>query len=370
MNTADLAPIKNWNTVIRRLPAAHILQTAEWAAFKHRQTGWQAEQVVIRDEHNLPIGAAHVLTRRIGPLAVMYAPKGPLLDYANPQTVERMLETLQGLAKRRRAIWLKIDPDVPIAYGEPNTPEDQPAAVGQQVVARLQARGWRFSESQVQFRNSIVIDLTRSEDELLAQMGQGKRRKVRYGPKHGVTVRTGSIDDLPLLYRLYAETGTRDGFITRPYAYYLDEWGTMLQAGLAHVLIAEVERVAVGHVILFHFGQTCWYFTGASVSDPAMRRLMPSDLLQWEAMRWAKAQGYTVYDMYGAPNDFSETDPMWGVYDFKRDFGGQVVRGIGAWDYAPIPPLYWAYTQLMPRLIGLMRRRAQGQAQRQQPIAE
>jgi lipid II:glycine glycyltransferase (peptidoglycan interpeptide bridge formation enzyme) len=356
--TADLT---HWNTLIRDLPYAHALQTADWALFKQRQTGWQPEPIVFQDGNNTPTGAVMLLTRRIGPLAVMYAPKGPLIDYADPARVAQALDTLERIARQQRALWLKIDPDVPLATGEPGAPDDAPRPEGQQLTRLLTARGWRFSDSQVQFRNTIKIDLTQSEDQILVGMGQGKRRKVRYGPKHGVTVRVGTAEDLPLLYRLYAETGQRDGFLTRPYEYYVDEWGTMLRAGFAHVLIAEVEGRAVAHVILFHFGQAVWYFTGASVSDQAVRRLMPSDLLQWEAMRWAKAQGYTTYDMYGAPNDFVDTDPMWRVYEFKRDFGGTLYRHIGAWDYAPIPALNRLYTTVMPRLIGWLRQRAMRQ---------
>ncbi|MBX3086814.1 MAG: peptidoglycan bridge formation glycyltransferase FemA/FemB family protein [Anaerolineae bacterium] len=350
--------LRSWNDTIRDLPYAHILQTEEWGAFKQRQTGWQPERITFRDQRNTLIGAAMLLTRRLGPLAVMYVPKGPMLLYDDLSVVKHALERLQTIARQRRAIWLKIDPDVPLGVGEPNTPEAQDRAIGQNVVTLLKANGWQYSDSQVQFRNTITLDLTKSEDELLAQMGQGKRRKVRYGPRHGVTVRQSTLDDLPLLYRLYAETGQRDGFITRPYEYYVDEWGTMLRAGMATALIAEVNGTPVGHVILFHFGRTCWYFTGASVSDPEVRRLMPSDLLQWEAMRFAKAQGYAVYDMYGAPNEFNEHDPMWGVYEFKRDFGGQIVRHIGAWDFAPNRLLYRLYTQVMPRIINVMRSRA------------
>lgn len=348
----------SWNDTICNLPNAHILQTEEWAALKQRQTGWLPNRVLFRDQLNNVTGAAMILTRRVGPLAVMYVPKGPLLDYTDWSSVNQVLDRLQGLACRQRAIWLKIDPDVIAATGEPGDPAaaDQPG--GQTLMTMLKRRGWQFSNEQVQFRNTITIDLTRSEDELLAAMGQGKRRKVRYGPRHGVTVRPGTMNDLPLLYRLYAETGKRDGFLTRPYDYYLDEWGTLIKAKMAHALIAEAAGQAIAHVILFHFGKTCWYFTGASVSDNEMRKLMPTDLLQWEAMRWAKAQGYTVYDFYGAPNKFDESDPMWGVYQFKRDFGGTLVRHIGAWDYAPSPLLYRFYTRLMPRIIGLMRRRA------------
>ncbi|MBX3065365.1 MAG: peptidoglycan bridge formation glycyltransferase FemA/FemB family protein [Anaerolineae bacterium] len=347
-----------WNDLIRPLPGAHILQTADWGAFKQRQTGWQPDHLAFYSDTNVLVGAAMLLTRRIGPFAVMYTPKGPILDYADSATATAILDQLERLARQRRAIWLKIDADVPVGIGEPNSAEAQDRKVGQKLLALLRSRGWQFSDSQVQFRNTIQIDLTQSEDQLLAQMGQGKRRKVRYGPRHGVTVRSGTIDDLPLLHKLYAETGKRDGFITRPYDYYVDEWGTLIKAGMAHPLIAEVNGQAVAHVILFHFGRVCWYFTGASVSDPELRRLMPTDLLQWEGMKWAKAQGYSIYDMYGAPSTFDPSDPMWGVYEFKRDFGGTLVRTIGAWDYAPSKLMYTLYTRLMPRVISVMRRRA------------
>jgi lipid II:glycine glycyltransferase (peptidoglycan interpeptide bridge formation enzyme) len=107
-------------------------------------------------------------------------------------------------------------------------------------------------------------------------------------------------------------------------------------------------------VILFHFGRTCWYFYGAS-SNQARDR-MPNYLLQWEAMRWAKARGYAVYDLWGAPNLFDEADSMFGVYNFKRGFRGTVTRHIGAWDYAPSPLLYRAYTKAWPRLLSTLRR--------------
>lgn len=348
----------DWNDAIRELPGAHILQTAEWGAFKQRATGWAPERYVFRDGAAQIRAAFQVLTRRIGPLAVQYVPRGPLLDYHDTHLLTTVLDGLERLARAQRAIHIKIDPDVVLGTGEPGAPDATEDAGGLAVVEVLRRRGWRFSEEQVQFRNTILIDLSQSEEALLAAMGQGKRRKVRYGPKHGVTIRTATLDDLPTLYALYAETGRRNGFLTRPYDYYIEEWGSLLRAGMAHALIAMIDDRPVAHVILLHFGRKCLYFTGASVSDSEARRLMPADLLQWEAMRWAKAQGYAIYDMWGAPDVFSESDRMWSVYQFKRDFGGKVVRHIGAWDYAPFPPLYAFYTRLMPRMLQAMRRRA------------
>ena len=88
---------------------------------------------------------------------------------------------------------------------------------------------------------------------------------------------------------------------------------------------------------------------------------MPNHLLQWAAIRWAKAQGCERYDFWGAPDEFNENDAMWGVWKFKEGFAGQVVRHIGAWDYPASPILYGLYTVALPRILSLMRWRGKRQ---------
>jgi peptidoglycan pentaglycine glycine transferase (the first glycine) len=85
------------------------------------------------------------------------------------------------------------------------------------------------------------------------------------------------------------------------------------------------------------------------------RDKMPNHRLQWEAIRWAKANGYRVYDMWGAPDKFLESDPMWGVWRFKSGFGGRVVRHIGAWDVVISRPGHWLYAFAVPRYLALAR---------------
>ena len=106
-------------------------------------------------------------------------------------------------------------------------------------------------------------------------------------------------------------------------------------------------------VLLFRYGGRAWYMYGASRS--LHRNRMPNHLLQWEVIRWARAQGCTVYDLWGAPDVLDESDSMWGVYRFKQGFGAEFVRHIGAYDYAPRRLVYRLYTQAMPRLLALMR---------------
>lgn len=344
-----------WNDALRHMPYAHVLQTWEWGEFKRVTTGWHPERLSFyADENPHPLAMASVLTRRVGPLAVMYVPKGPALDYANIDVASEIITELQHLAKKRRAIWLKIDPDVIAATGVPGEEDDQLDSLGQQFSQDLQANGWRYSADQVQFRNTVTLDLTQSEDDLLAAMSQNTRRKVRTAIKKQVSVRPAGLDDLDTLYDLYAVTGERDHFLIRPPDYYQRAWRDFMQAGLAHALIAEFQGKPIAHVILFHFGQKCWYFYGASSNEERQR--MPNYLLQWEAMRWAKSQGYQTYDMWGAPSEFNEDDPLWGVFQFKKGFRGTVVRHIGAWDYAPNAVSYFAYTRLWPRIRAFLRR--------------
>jgi peptidoglycan pentaglycine glycine transferase (the first glycine) len=172
-------------------------------------------------------------------------------------------------------------------------------------------------------------------------------------------VRLGSHADLDLLYRMYAETSVRDGFAIRGLDYYRDAWGRFMAAGLAQPFVAEVDAEPVGALVVFRFAHTAWYLYG--MSRDAQRDKMPNHLLQWHAIRWAKAQGCTSYDFWGAPDDFVESDPLWGVWRFKEGFGGQLVRHIGAWDYAPSPLLYRLYSIILPRVLDVMRRRGRNQ---------
>ena len=327
------------------------MQTWEWGEFKRVTGGWQPQRLAFERDGRV-VAQASLAIRKLGPLKVMVVSKGPALDYADLDLADAVLDELELRAARFGVVWLKIDPDVVAATGLPRGEDDHADNKGQQVLALLRKRGWRFSGSQVQFRNTLCIDLRRSQDELLAAMSGNTRRKVRVAAKKDVTVRAATVDDLPLLYQLYQVTGQRDGFLIRPIEYYQRAWRAFMETGLAHALIAEYQGEAIAQVILFHFGSKCWYFYGASANEERGR--MPNYALQWEAMKWAKAQGYTTYDMWGAPDSFDESDSLWGVYQFKRGFRGVLTRHIGAWDFASSPLLYYTYEQLAPRLLKLM----------------
>jgi lipid II:glycine glycyltransferase (peptidoglycan interpeptide bridge formation enzyme) len=274
----------------------------------------------------------------------MYVPKGPALDFDDAALLDRVLAELEGLARRRRAIFLKIDPDVEVDTLQ-----------GGAVVSALRRRGWNVSAEQIQFRNTMALDLTSDEDALLGAMKSKTRYNIRLAGRRDVVARPGNPDDMARIYEMYVETAARDDFIIRPFDYYRDAWGDFVTAGLAQPFVAEFEGELLAALILFRFGRTAWYMYGASSNRH--RNRMPNHLLQWEAIRWAKAEGCTRYDFWGAPDNMDESDPMWGVYRFKAGFGGRFVRHIGAYDFPVSRLLYWLYSVAMPRYLDRLRAR-------------
>lgn len=378
---------QSWNLLITQLPSTHFLQTEEWGRVKAKY-GWQPYYAAWTDsqfhispnpaavilEISNPQAAALILKRSISiggfgaKLSILYCPKGPLLDWTNQALRRRVLDGLQDFARQQGAIFLKCDPDVELGRGIPDVGSVSESNLGTEVKADLAKRGWVYAREQIQFRNTVLIDLNPTEEEILARMKQKTRYNVRLASKKGVVVRAGNEADWQSLYKMYAETSIRDGFVIRDEKYYRTVWGIFSQPGdqpYAEPLIAEVDGEIVAAIVVFYFAQKAYYVYG--MSRDAHREKMPTYLLQWEAIRRAKSRGCNVYDLWGAPEVFDPSDSMWGVYRFKEGLGGEVVRTLGAYDYVPNKLVYNLYTDIMPRVLEVMRN--QGKKRTQQQIS-
>ncbi|MGC8856832.1 MAG: lipid II:glycine glycyltransferase FemX, partial [Anaerolineae bacterium] len=317
----------NWDSLIATLPSAHLLQSWEWGQVKAHY-GWTPLYALwgaggefrLESDVNrlfpLPfsvVAAALILKKTVlnrafaARLSLLYVPKGPLLDWSNEPLRRRVLDDLQSFARSQGAIFLKADPDVVLGTGIPGGEVETRDNGGQAVRSDLMRRGWLFSRDQIQFRNSVWVDLSPSEGEILARMKQKTRYNIRLAGRKGVVVRLGSLADLPLLYKMYAETSLRDGFVIREEGYYQTVWRMFMsnvgEVGLsaqaerpcALPLIAEVDGEVVAAIFLFLFAGRAYYIYG--MSRETHREKMPNHLLQWEAMRLAKAAGCQEYDL-------------------------------------------------------------------------
>jgi lipid II:glycine glycyltransferase (peptidoglycan interpeptide bridge formation enzyme) len=300
------------------------------------QFGWTADRVAVT-RHDQIVAGALVLFRplplRLGTLA--YLPKGPVLDFDDDELADEWLRGLERPLKRNRSILLKIEPDR----------VDDPA-----FVQRLRALGFRPSLQTVQPQRSIVVNVARSDDEILAAMHQKTRYNIRLAAKKDMMVREAEENDLPAFNALMQTTGTRDGFAVHSAEYYAAAYRLFVPTGQAKLFVATYEERVIAGIFVFAQGDRAWYFYGAS--GEAERQRMPNYALQWAGIQWARSRGCKEYDLWGVPDEDEATleaqylerhDDLWGVYRFKRGFGGKLTRFAGAYDRVYDPLLYKAY---------------------------
>lgn len=316
---------EGWNRFVTLHSEAHLMQTTPWGELKSR-FGWSAERVALTAPSGAVVSGAQMLFRRL-PLGLgrlAYVPKGPLVNWDDPSETAQTIAALDRAARSHRATVLTVEPNLP------ETPE---------YAYRLTRAGFTRGATSIQPRRTILVDLRPDEDEILSALKSKTRYNIRLSARKGVTVRQGTTADIQTFNQLIAVTGERNHFGVRSPAYYLASYELFASYDQVGLFLAEYEEEPLAGLMVFALGPTAWYFHGAS-SD-RHRNLMAPYAVQWAAIRWAKAKGCTTYDLWGIPDEDEETleaqftqrqDGLWGVYRFKRGFGGRVTCAVGAWD--------------------------------------
>ena len=314
-------PLPDWNKFLATRPNTHLLQTGEWGELKSA-FGWKPVRIVHED------AGVQILFRKLPlGLTVGYIPK------ANP--VPSLWTEIDSVCRDNRAIFLKLEPDL-WAGQETDT-------------SHLNLES---SPQNIQPPRTIIIDLKNTEEEILARMKQKTRYNIRLAEKKGVIIRP--WNDLHAFHGMMLVTGGRDHFGVHSEAYYRRAYELLHPGGLGELLVAEYQGKPLAALFVARFGVRAYYLYGASTDEE--RNRMPTYLLQWQAMRWAKTHGCEEYDLWGVPDEDEDVlearfearkDGLWGVYRFKRGFGGEMRRAAQALDRVYNPWLYRAYSKFI-----------------------
>jgi peptidoglycan pentaglycine glycine transferase (the first glycine) len=343
-----------WNRFIASTATGHLCQTFEWS---EHSPGEEARQDslhvgVVDDAGQLAAAALLVRSTASGIKAPFYyAPRGPVCADPQSPALPLLIACARAEARKRRAFMIRA---------EPNTPEDDVA--WQQTFRRL---GFRPTSHQIYLRSAWITDIRPAEDQILANMMMTWRQNIRSSARKGATVRVGSGDaDLEAFHRLLVETGQRDQFPVYPryvFADMLRNYSAERAArnGTAEMalLMVEHEGVPIAAGIVAALGEGSWSLMCGSSGLPEHRKLRPNYLLQWESMRWSKARGAEFYDFRGIPDVLKPGEEMYGVYEFKRGFGGAVYRVGPTQDLVLRPALYWPYVAAVTARRNLQERR-------------
>jgi len=292
----------------------HILQSDLWAQFKQNYgTPSIKSGNIWYTKHKIPFSSYYFA----------YSPR------VNPESIE--FNKLRDSLKENNCIGIQFD--------VPNVVKGTSEA--EEALNIFQENGCIKSPRDEFAKGNFLIDLTKSDEELLAEMHKKRRYNIKYAIKKGITVRKvkDDIQDFEIFYSLYNSTGDRQKFFNRSYDYMKNIWEVFRPAGAAEILIAEYEGKPLTAWLLFKYENILYYPYGGSSDEH--KNLQHSCLTGWEAIRYGKQEKCITFDLWGAAENPGDTsDPYHGFTRFKEKYGGRHITYIDSHDLVINPSFY------------------------------
>lgn len=301
---------------------SHPLQTKEWADFRQKM----GVKIIEDDEFVLSIHKIPHLPWTIG-----YLPKGPM------PTIE-MLNKLREIGKKEKCIFILVEPNILKNYKS----------------SIINHKSLILSAHPLFTKHTFILDLTKSEEELLKNMYPKTRYNIKVAQKHNVQVIEDNSDEAFETYlRLTRETTKRQGFYAHTENYHQTQWQTFSHKAInpnsliynqlsSHLLLAKYQEIILVTWVLFVYKDTLYYPYGASSTEN--RETMASNLMMWETIRFGKKLGLKKFDMWGALSPSPDPkDPLYGFHKFKQGYDPDLVEFIGSYDLIINPMLYQLY---------------------------
>lgn len=300
----------------------HPLQSNEWEKFR-KKTGVKTVRAngLLMTLHKIP----HT-NFNIG-----YLPKGPLPD-------ENLIKELKKIGNEQNCIFIQL---------EPNVVNDSKFVLPRELKPAARPLFTKYT---------FILDLDKSEDELLKNMHPKTRYNIRVAQKHSVKVIEDNSDKAFEEYlRLTKETTKRQNFFAHTEKYHRLMWET-LKGKVAHLFTATYQGKTLVAWIVFIYGDTIYYPYGASSSEH--REVMASNLVMWEVIRWAKQKGLKKFDMWGALGPTPDNnDPWFGFHRFKQGYGPKHIEFVGSYDLV-IKPFWYKLYKIADKIRWLLLRKS------------
>ena len=335
----DRAEADKWNEFVRQACNPSILQSFEWGLVKSHT--WNPLHCAVVDDQDNFVITALVLARRI-PLSgrcIFYSPRGPVCQDFATAPLDFFFGELKKLARRQRAILLRLDPEI---------------EEGSKTIDRLEGLNLRHNPENIQPRATIMVDMRPDEDALLNSFHHKTRYNIRLSARKGVTAKQlNSREGIGYFYKLFRETSERNKFMILKESYFVHLWETLDSAKSCVIFAAFLGDEPLAVIFQTIFGDRMTYLYGAS-SDKH-RNLMPSHLVHWEAIKWAKSTGLKEYDMWGIPSNPDKGHPLWGVYRFKKGFCERETKWAGTYEMIYQRIGHMLFSKAIPALRGALR---------------
>ena len=297
----------------------HPIQTWDWGEFQKSQ-GHTIFRFGVFDSKD-KINTAFTVSFHIIPKTKYSI--GTILR--GPKVTGEILKAVRKIAQEQNAIFVKFEPDVSKTETEMNFPS-------------------LFVSPKVAFYpHTFKVDLTKSEDQLLADMHPKTRYNIRVANRYGVEVKEVTSDKgFEIYLKLLFDTTKRQGFYLHTLKYHRDLWKIIKNTDMPHIMLAFYQGKVLSAFMLFKLKDQLFYPYGASLD--IHREVMAPTLLMWESIKLGQKMGCRTFDMWGCLGpDAKEGENGFGFHRFKQGFNGEPYEYVGTYDYVINPPLYKLY---------------------------
>ena len=299
----------NWKEIIKKFPEANFLQSPAYGKMN------ELLSAKVIEEGFGGKGRALMIVRNAKRGRYLEIPCGPLLDYKDKKTVKAAFEKIAEIAKKEKCVFVRVRPQLI------NTPENL------QLLADL---GLKKSPMHLAAEHTVIIDSTKPEDELLANMRRQTRYEVRRAAKQGITVEKSQSEEIfKEFHKVQAETAKRQGFVP-PNLRTLMAEREAFGDNIAIYVAKTDEGKPIAYGMIIKDGKEGDYYEAASTE---LNRKMPGAYaLLWQVMKDLKAEGYERFNLWGIAPAGQPNHRYAGVTTFKTGFGGEVLEYVPAHD--------------------------------------
>lgn len=335
----ELKTAKNrakWDEFVTSHPEANFLQSWDFYEFHQSRGNDVVRRIAVDAEGNIIAAYAGVVeaAKRGRHLAIA---GGPILDWGNLELVEAVFQDMRKQGKQENCVFVRVRPQLERSESS---------------LKLMQQLGARPAPMYLSVEFAGVLDLTKSEDELLKNMRQRLRRALRKAEKNGITVeKSTNPEDIHEFYQIQMETAGRHGFVAFSEDFFYKQFAALAKNGEAVLYTAKYQGETLAQNFMIFYGNEASYHYG--VSSELGTKLSGAPLLHMEAMHDARERGIKRYNFWGIVEEDEVHHRFYGVSCFKRGFGVTELKYVPAHDLVLKPGKY-----VLTKLIEDVRKRA------------
>ena len=333
-------------------PYKSFMQTPEIAHMREKN-GWTAYYFGVKEGKELVAATMAVAKPTFLGKSIYYTPGGPLVDYENTALLKFLIKNLKNYMKSHNGYVLQIDPYYELIERGRHGEVVEGGFNHQKALKSLQNLGFRPILHSSQPKYLFVMDINgRTADQILMDFKRNTRNHVRKSERAGVKVRELKRDELNKFKKITAATSERRHFIDRPLSYYEKMYDLFHDRGEVKFIIAEAEidgkMTPLSAAMFMTYGDEAIYLFSGS-DEKYMKEYNAQYAIQWHMIKYAADHGFKKYNFYGIQGLPAPSAKDYGIYEFKKGFGGHVVELLGSFEL-PLNPLFYYLHSLLAKL--------------------